>query len=462
MYTIRLKHNSNSIVIKRAGVGPTGPQGPQGEPGEVAVESVNGQIGTVVLDQDDVLDGVNYKQYSSIEKTKLASVTNGATPNNISDTDATDLTDGGDSTLHFHSSDRNRANHTGTQLASTVSDFSTAADARIAAATSTGTGSIVRSSSPLITTPTGIVKGDIGLGSVDNTSDATKNSAVATLTNKTLTSPVINTPTGITKTDVGLGNVDNTSDANKPVSTAQTTALNLKANLAGPTFTGVPTAPTAAVGTNTTQVATTAYVVAERGATATLTNKTLTSPSITTPTGIVKGDVGLGNVDNTSDATKNSAVATLTNKTLTSPSITTPTGIVKGDVGLGNVDNTSDATKNSATATLTNKRITKRVSSNTSSATPTPNADTDDVYLLTAQAATAAFAVPSGTPTAAQPLVIRIKDDGTARTISWNAIYRAIGVTLPTTTVISKTLYIGFMYNSVDIKWDCLAVSLEA
>ena len=43
----------------------------------------------------------------------------------------------------------------------------------------------------------------------------------------------------------------------------------------------------------------------------TLTNKTLTSPVINTPTGIVKGDVGLGNVDNTSDATKNSAVATL-------------------------------------------------------------------------------------------------------------------------------------------------------
>jgi hypothetical protein len=46
---------------------------------------------------------------------------------------------------------------------------------------------------------------------------------------------------------------------------------------------------------------------------------------------------------------------TLTNKTLTSPAINSPTGIVKGDVGLGNVDNTSDATKNSATATLTNK-----------------------------------------------------------------------------------------------------------
>jgi hypothetical protein len=52
-----------------------------------------------------------------------------------------------------------------------------------------------------------------------------------------------------------------------------------------------------------------------------------------------------------------SGTQTLTNKTLTSPAITTPTGLVKGDVGLGNVDNTSDATKNAATATLTNKTI---------------------------------------------------------------------------------------------------------
>jgi hypothetical protein len=49
-----------------------------------------------------------------------------------------------------------------------------------------------------------------------------------TLTNKTLTSPVINTPTGITKSDVGLANVDNTSDANKPISTATQTALDAK------------------------------------------------------------------------------------------------------------------------------------------------------------------------------------------------------------------------------------------
>jgi hypothetical protein len=84
-----------------------------------------------------------------------------------------------------------------------------------------------------------------------------------TLTNKTLTSPVINTPIGLTSGDVGLANVDNTSDANKPVSSATQTALDLKAPLASPALTGVPTAPTAAAATNTTQIATTEFVRAE-------------------------------------------------------------------------------------------------------------------------------------------------------------------------------------------------------
>src|SRR6185312_658807 len=52
--------------------------------------------------------------------------------------------------------------------------------------TSTGTGNIVLSNSPALVTPTGIVKGDVGLGNVDNTSDATKNNASVTLTNKTI------------------------------------------------------------------------------------------------------------------------------------------------------------------------------------------------------------------------------------------------------------------------------------
>jgi hypothetical protein len=43
------------------------------------------------------------------------------------------------------------------------------------------------------------------------------------------------------------------------------TAVNSKANIASPTFTGTPAAPTATAGTNTTQVATTAFVTTATG-----------------------------------------------------------------------------------------------------------------------------------------------------------------------------------------------------
>jgi hypothetical protein len=105
---------------------------------------------------------------------------------------------------------------------------------------------------------------------VDNTSDVNKPVSTATQTELNLKAP-INSPTftgtvgGITKSMVGLSNVDNTSDANKPVSTATQTALNLKANLDSPALTGTPTAPTAAAGTDTTQIATTAFTLANRG-----------------------------------------------------------------------------------------------------------------------------------------------------------------------------------------------------
>ena len=54
-------------------------------------------------------------------------------------------------------------------------------------------------------------------------------------------------PHSVTKAQVGLANADNTSDANKPVSTAQQTALDLKANIASPTFTGTVGGITAAM-----------------------------------------------------------------------------------------------------------------------------------------------------------------------------------------------------------------------
>jgi uncharacterized protein (TIGR02145 family) len=120
----------------------------------------------------------------------------------------------------------------------------------------------------------GISKTMVGLGNVDNTSDAGKPISTATQTALDLKAP-FNNPTftgtvgGISKTMVGLGNVDNTSDAGKPISTVTQTALDLKAPINNPTFTG-------------------------------------------TVGGISKTMVGLGNVDNTSDAGKSISTATQT------------------------------------------------------------------------------------------------------------------------------------------------------
>lgn len=112
--------------------------------------------------------------------------------------------------------------------------------------------------SPVVNSPTGIVKGDVGLGNVDNTSNVTERAASATLTNKTLTSPVINTGVSGTAVDTDATMAAN-SDTILASQKATKTALALKAPLASPTFTGTPAAPTASPGTNTTQVATTAY-----------------------------------------------------------------------------------------------------------------------------------------------------------------------------------------------------------
>ena len=70
-------------------------------------------------------------------------------------------------------------------------------------------------------------------------------------------------PHGVTKAQVGLSNVEDLAPADMPISSAVQAALNAKANKTNADLLGVPKAPTAAVGTNTTQIATTEYVKAE-------------------------------------------------------------------------------------------------------------------------------------------------------------------------------------------------------
>ncbi len=95
-------------------------------------------------------------------------------------------------------------------------------------------------------------------------------------------------------------------------------------------------------------------------------------------------------------------------------------------------------------------------------ATFTINSDQETDGVLTAMSANTTIAAPTGTPVQSQSLIFRFKDDGSARTLTWNAIFRAIGVTLPTTTTASKLLYVGCKYNSTDTKWDVVSVQEEA
>lgn len=139
-------------------------------------------------------------------------------------------------------------------------------------------------------------------------------------------------------------------------------------------------------------------------------------------------------------------------------------------VGSGDLDFIDDAVVNGVTTKAPSQNAvydllyTTRVQTVTSASTVTPNADTDDFVNITAQAAGLTLANPTGTPGDAQMIVIRIKDNGTARSITFGTEYRAIGLglSLPTTTVISKTMYIVCVRNNTDTKWDVVNVMQQA
>jgi hypothetical protein len=229
--------------------------------------------------------------------------------------------------------------------------------------TTTGTQTLTNKT---ITTPAGLVKSDVGLGNVDNTSDANKPVSTATQTALDLKAPLASptftgTVSGVTKSHVGLGNVDNTADASKPVSTAQQSALDLKANLASPTFTGTVGGITQSmVGLGNVDNTTDAgKPVSTAQQTALDLKANLANPTFTgTVSGVTKTHVGLGNADNTSDANKPVSTAQQTaldlKANLNAPTFTgNVSGITKTMVGLDNVDNTADSAKPISTATQT-------------------------------------------------------------------------------------------------------------
>jgi hypothetical protein len=155
-----------------------------------------------------------------------------------------------------------------------------------------------------------------------------------------------------------------------------------------------------------------------------------------------------------------------TGRPIVVPSEATPSQTTAGSLVWGTTDQVLTSGNgvsrvtfvDTATAqTLTTKRITPRVVNVASAASVVPNSNGTDQYNITALAVPVTIEAPTGTPTNGQKLLIRIKDNGTARALTWNAIYRVIGVTLPTTTTANKTIYVGCIYNSADSTWDVVA-----
>lgn len=110
--------------------------------------------------------------------------------------------------------------------------------------------------------------------------------------------------------------------------------------------------------------------------------------------------------------------------------------------------------------------VTPRSTATGSTLSPTPNADTTDVYALTLQSGTAAFQATSGTPVEGQKLIIKIRGTGPTQNITWTGGtggYTAGGVALPTTTNSFKVITVGFIYdtsNSIN-RWMCVAVATQ-
>lgn len=143
-----------------------------------------------------------------------------------------------------------------------------------------------------------------------------------------------------------------------------------------------------------------------------------------------------------------------------------PHSVTKSQVGLGNVDNTADSSKHVASAnTLYTARaingvnfdgsapisiygLDKRISSSSNPSSVTPTPASYDVTTVTALAQTLTINAMTGSPANSKPHLLKIKDNGTSRTLTWDSSYIGMGVALPTATTVGKLMSFGLIYNS--------------
>ncbi len=113
-----------------------------------------------------------------------------------------------------------------------------------------------------------------------------------------------------------------------------------------------------------------------------------------------------------------------------------------------------------AVQTLTNKRITQRVVTTTDDATAVIDVAVTDVYELSAIANNTTFSF-TGTPTDGQKFIIRYKDAGVQKNLTWTG-FVAIGITLPSTTTAGKWGYVGVTWNAAAGAYHAIAEGTQA
>lgn len=144
--------------------------------------------------------------------------------------------------------------------------------------------------------------------------------------------------------------------------------------------------------------------------------------------------------------------------------INTPSPVVVNGSSSGTITLSAPAVAGTNTATLqastgTIAFVTPRVLASTAnSATPTLNTDNYDMMVITGQsvAITSFTTNLTGTPVNGQKLWISITGTG-AIAITWGASFEASTVALPTTTVTTNRLDVGFVWNVATSKWRCVA-----